>query len=85
MYQLAHRTALRMEMSLPSGTFAPTLAGWNMSHRIIDSNQFGLSSHCSSHRQVLWDESPSSVSREAQDAIGQINQFLKRTKHLCIN
>ena len=85
MYQLTHRAALRMERSLPSGTFAPTLAGRNMSHRVIDSNQFGLSSHWPSHGQVLWDESQSSVFREAQDAIGLINQFLKRTKHLCIN
>ena len=83
MYQLTHRAALRMERSLPSGT--PALAGWNMRHRFIDASQLGLPSHCSSHRQVLWDESPSSVSREAQDAIGLINQFLKRTKHLCIN
>jgi hypothetical protein len=79
------RTALRMVRSLPLGAFAPALAGWNMRCRVIDSNQFGLSSHWPSHGQVLWDESPSSVFREAQDAIGLINQFLKRTKHLCIN
>jgi hypothetical protein len=54
MYQLTHRAALRMERSLPSGT--PTLAGWNMRHRVIDSNQLGLPSHCSSHRQVLWED-----------------------------
>ena len=79
------RAALRMERNLPSGTFTPALAGWNMSHRVIDSNQLGLSSHWPSHGHVLLNESPSSVFREAQDAIGLINQFLKRTKHLCIN
>ena len=83
MYELTHRAALRMERSLPSGT--PTPISWIMSHRVIDSNQLGLPSRCSSHGHVLWDESPSSVFRDAVDSIGLINQFLTRTKHLCIN
>ena len=82
---IPHRAALRMERSLPSGTFAPTLAGLIMRYRVIDLNQLGLSSHWPSHGQVLWDDTPSSVFREALDAIGLTNQFLTRTKHLCLN
>jgi hypothetical protein len=68
MYQLTYRAALRMERRLPSGT--PTPNSWIVRNRVIDSSQLGLSSHWSSHGQVLWDDSPSFVFREALNVNG---------------